>query len=256
MARRFLWTVAFSTVLVAASSTSWATAGCRAGGEPLLFSGQPGIIIDQFGLPDYGQDCVARAFDTTLPPATSETNNSMSGSFCAEANGGFQDPLRASVCDNGSASGDWQIMDGMVLINLNSAFGDVTVKMHGNPEPPDCPVEQGGLGGAAGVNGDLPIDLLSAVVCEDGEKIGSVKLCDNAGPAYVAEAENMSVVLKRAVPSSNMGINFLCQNARMRGESGAPIIVNLCFPLNPDGSADVGPEGEPAVRFPDRKSVV
>lgn len=222
-------------------------------GQPLLFSGQQGIIVDQFALPDFSQDCVLRAFDTTPPPppGTGGAMGGVQGTFCALGNGGFSHPLRANICANGMATGSYDLGNGMAVVALTSPFGNVTIKAHGQPTPPECPMPNGasqaGTGGGLLV---LPIDLVSAVACQDGEKIGSVVLCDDNGPAFKAEAENLSVVIKRWVSSPNLGINFFCQNARMRGESGAPIIVNLCLPLRVDGTADVGVDSMLGVRFP------
>jgi len=234
-----------ATAVVACTWVDGVSAQCT--GLQLLFSGQQGIIVDQFALPDYGQDCVLRAFDTTPPPVMNG-DSALQGTFCAVGNGGFAHPLRANICDNGMATGSYKLGNGMAEASLTSPFGDVTVKAHGEPTPPECP-ELNGLGTTAG-QPTLPIDLISAVACQEGEKIGSVVLCDSNGPAFKAEAENLTTVIKRWVPTPNLGIDFLCQNARMRGESGAPIIVNLCLPLRDDGTADFGPEGTSAVRFP------
>jgi hypothetical protein len=257
MTRRLGVSIALSIVSAVALASA-ADALCS-GGTMLRVSGQPGIIIDQsLPGPDYTKDCVASAVDDTVA-VTAQGAAPSAGSYCAQASGGFQgtSPLAAAPCDDGMATGEWRFMDGMVLLSLESTTQHAdadnwTLKLHGEPMPPEECAVVIPTAETSGKNGELPVDVLSAIVCEDGdEKVGSVRICNDNGPAFVAEAENMSTVLKRFREVTHMGIDFLCQNARMRGEGGGPIIIDLCFPLNDDGTATVEPyDEEPVVRLP------
>ena len=251
MARRSVIVVGLLVVfgVVVTVTASPASNGCI--GDQIMWAGQQTLaVIDTNGQigPD-ADDCTFTGFFESSNGATGQgagTNGQThTGTVCtvARQGGGTQLPF----CQNTDARGDATVgPQGVNVLGFGyGIFGPRSVDFFG-ADGSSSPA-----GGAGGRIGTPPVLITRGRVEESGRTLGSAVLCnDGLDPAVLVTQASGVKVLLRMTSVYASGQDYRCVMVPLPTISSGIQFFDVCFPVQYDGSVDIGTNSDVTVLIP------